>query len=700
LFRFKGIFDKCGLKWFEGTMIAEQSCRHHPNREHRFRYAGLLTLALLGLLAVTILCGGCAQRGIPPALQPTTDVVLFSSAERLFEKKSYREALAAYQAYLNQYPRKPMADAALLKMGMIFSGDGNFQEERRVLQRLISDYPNSPFVQDARISILFSFFREGDYRAAIEQGNVLLKDTFLSRIQVVRIYALQGDCYALLGSAGEAVKAYAQAYERAEVSEQPSIRKRYQAAISKLEPSDIEAFVASPPVGGFGGALLYRIGSALAEAERDADAIAILSRMVQLFPDHEKTPEAGKLLDTLSRKAVRERYVIGCLLPLTGAYKSYGAQALKGIELALSQASEKQDNVPFQIIFKDTLSDPNRAAKIVKEMCEAKVAAIIGPIVTAEPAAQAAQKCGIPVITLTGKEGVPDIGNYVFRNFLTPQMLMTSLVPYVTHDLGLKRFAILYPDEKYGTTLMNLFWDKVLENGGTVTGVEAYKPDAMDFSIPIEKLVGLHYELPRDTTASADFSGRGGPEDVKDPGQGQPALKEETGGDSKAGKKLSGKVDFDAVFIPDVPGKVGLILQQLAYYDVDKVVLLGTNLWHSRELIQTAGESLEHAIVPDGFFAESQSPQVKAFVEAFQAAYNTTPGFIEAIFYDSAMMLFNLVSQSDILSRSALREGIAAIKDYPGVTGRTSVLPNGDVDKNLFLLEIIDGRFQALQPGD
>lgn len=676
-------------------MMVDQSYPYCSNQEIRPRYAGLSSWLLMGLLAASILWGGCAQRGIPPVLQPTADVVLFSSAERLFEKKSYQEALAAYQAYLTQYPQKPMADAALLKMGMIFSADGNFREERRVLQRLISDFPKSPFVPDARISILFSFFQEGEYRAAIEQGNILLKDASLPRIQVVRIYALLGDCYALIGPAGEAVKAYAQAYARAEVPEQPAIWKRFQAAISKLEPTDIEAFVATPPAGAFGGALLYWIGNGLAEVERGKDAITILSRMVQLFPDHEKIPEARKLLDALNRKVAPERYVIGCLLPLTGAYKTYGAQAMKGIELALSQASEHQDGVPFQIIFKDTVSDTKRAVKIVKEMCEEKVAAIIGPIVTAEPVAEVAQKCGIPIITLTGKEGIPDIGNYVFRNFLTPQMQMTSLVPYITHDLGLKRFAILYPDEKYGTTLMNLFWDKVLENGGQVVGAEAYKPDAMDFSVPIEKLTGLYYEPPQDLASSQNIAnGEGAGRGSRQPVDSNEA----TGPEGKAAKKRSGNVDFDALFIPDVPGKVALILPQLAFYDVDKVVLLGTNLWHSNELIQKANEYLQHAVVPDAFFAESELPHVKAFVAAFEAVYHSPPGFIEAISYDTVMMLLNLMKQPGMISRSSLREGIAAIKDYPGVTGRTSFTPNGDVTKDLFLFEVKEDRFQALQP--
>jgi ABC-type branched-subunit amino acid transport system substrate-binding protein/predicted negative regulator of RcsB-dependent stress response len=693
-------FDNYELKMVKGTMGFIQFHPLRPNRQSPCRCTGLRSLLLLSFLAAMILCSACAQKQIHTVPQPAADSALFSTAERLFEKKSYREALAAYQAYLAQYPRNPMADSALMKMGMIYSAEGDFQEERRVLQRLIADYPGSPYVPDARISVLFALFREGEYALSIQQANALLKSTTLSRIQAVRIYSLLGDIYSLIGPLKEALGAYVHAFERAESAEQATIWKRFQEAISKLESADIKAYAASPPAGAFGGTLLLQMGQALVEAERNEEAITLLTRMVQLYPNHAKTPQARSLLETLSRKTREERYAIGCLLPLTGAHRIYGEQALKGIELALSQVSENNDNIPFQIIIKDMASDPDKAAAIVKELCEAKVAALIGPVVNAGPAAEAAQKCGIPIITLTGKEGIPDIGDYVFRNFITPQMQIDSLVPYATRVLGLKRFAVLYPDEKYGTTLMNLFWDKVLEYGGTVTGAEAYKPDAKDFSVPIEKLVGLHFQSPQDIKAPVEFPNRGEREGVIGSSPEPSALKEEAGNVQKAEKKLSGNVDFDAIFIPDVPGKVGLILPQLAYYDVDKVQLLGTNLWHSKELIQTAGEYLEHAVLPDGFFVDSELPQVKAFVEAFQAAYNSPPGFIEAISFDTAMMLFNLVNKPDILTRSALRDAMAAIGDYPGVTGRTSVLSNGDVGKSMFLLEISAGRFHVLQSGN
>ena len=49
-------------------------------------------------------------------------------------------------------------------------------------------------------------------------------------------------------------------------------------------------------------------------------------------------------------------------------------------------------------------------------------------------------------------------------------------------------------------------------------------------------------------------------------------------------------IDFEAIFIPDSPGKTGLIVPQLAYFDIKDVYLLGTNLWHSDALIKIADQ--------------------------------------------------------------------------------------------------------------
>mgnify|MGYP000287749782 CR=1 FL=1 len=55
------------------------------------------------------------------------------------------------------------------------------------------------------------------------------------------------------------------------------------------------------------------------------------------------------------------------------------------------------------------------------------------------------QQMGIPIITLTQKDNIPEIGDKVFRNFITPKMQVQTLSSFSVESLGLFRFAILSP---------------------------------------------------------------------------------------------------------------------------------------------------------------------------------------------------------------------------------------------------------------
>ena len=91
----------------------------------------------------------------------------------------------------------------------------------------------------------------------------------------------------------------------------------------------------------------------------------------------------------------------------------------------------------------------------------------------------------VVIALLTQKDNIVDTGDFVFRNFLTPRMQVKAIIAYAVEELGLKRFAILYPDERYGITFMNLFWDEVIAYGGSVVGAESYRLVQTDFIDPI-----------------------------------------------------------------------------------------------------------------------------------------------------------------------------------------------------------------------
>jgi ABC-type branched-subunit amino acid transport system substrate-binding protein len=450
------------------------------------------------------------------------------------------------------------------------------------------------------------------------------------------------------------------------------------------------------------GSLLYQLGLTSSADEQFEEAMQALSDFIKTYPEHENTEDAKSLMDEISEKFVYRRNTVGCLLPLSGPYKKYGNRALKGIELAFGQFGSQGIDPSINLVIKDTGADPDKARAAVQALIDEQVAAIIGPMVTAETAATIAQNYGIPIITITQKENITEIGDKVFRNYLTPKMQVETIVSFAADKLGVKKFAVLYPNEKYGTTFMNLFWDEVIKYGGTVVGLESYNPSHTDFADPIKRLVGLHYEVPEDLkeiVAAMGGDGNGDVDDDKDPGETAETENYDDGNDpDDKAEEPEAIIDFEAVFIPDAPKMSGLIIPQLAFYDVEDVYLLGTNLWHSNKLIEMAKDYVQGAIMTDGFFAQSTSRRVRDFIRKFEDTYGEKPGFIEATTFDTAMMLFEIVTRPDIRSRGAIKFELLNLRDFQGVTGLTSFDVNGEVKKQLSLLRIKGKKFLELEP--
>ncbi|QTA91007.1 penicillin-binding protein activator [Desulfonema magnum] len=604
-------------------------------------------IILFGIFFVCA-CGSVTEMVPETPVSVDSETELFYSAERMFRLKSYDEALTLYDEYLFKFPDGYSAPAALMRQGAIHTGLGNYKTARRVYTSLIHRYPNSPLVQDARVEALVTFYNAGQYKQVIIQAPDVLKKV-VSKAHILKIYVLLGDAYIAVGDTINAVNFYSSAHRHSAYPEKENVAVRLKQAMGQLSTSDIIFLLERLENNVTRGYLMYHLGLKHMNEERTEDAVSVFSEFIERFPDHKNVEDAKRLLTKLDTIPEYDYQSIGCMLPLSGSYKIYGNRALKGIELAKNQAG-----FSINIIIKDTKSDPNEAVRAVKELSQERVSAIIGPIITAEAAATEAQKRKIPIITLTQKEGITNIGNHVFRNFLTPKMQVKAIVAYAMNNLGLHNFGILYPDEKYGTTFMSLFWDEVASHGGQVVGIESYRPTQTDFGGPIRNLIRQSHKKGR-------------------------------------------YADPDAIFIPDAPAKAGLIIPQLAFYNVYNVRLFGTNLWHSEKLIRMARKSVQGAVIPDVFFAKSYSQNVRDFVRDFQRSFGKKPGFIEAIAYDTAMMLLRTINESDSPYRRTLKDEMTRIQNFRGVTGLTSFDNTGEAHKQLYLLRIEGNKFVELE---
>ena len=352
---------------------------------------------------------------------------------------------------------------------------------------------------------------------------------------------------------------------------------------------------------------------------------------------------------------------IGCILPLSGRNAAYGNNALDAVLLAAGVFNAAKET-PIRLLIEDSQSEPAVAGAAVGKLADKGVTCILGPLGSLEAleAAKEAQRLKVPILTLTQREGITGIGDYVFRNFLTAAMQVRTVVQYAQADIGLRRFAILYPEDPYGQEMARLFREEVLRKGGEIRREQSYNTDQTDFGEEIRALAGLPPAIPApDVPAIA-------------PPKPTPG--------------------FEALFIPDSSSRVAMIVPQLAYHDITGIRLFGTSGWDSPDLLTTDPEHLQGAIFVDGFFANSFRPEVNRFIEAFYMAFRREPDTMEALVYDAADMAVRLVIENRGGTREAFRKSLMQVKGYQGVTGKTSFSPSRDAEKELFVLTVKDGQ--------
>jgi len=166
----------------------------------------------------------------------------------------------------------------------------------------------------------------------------------------------------------------------------------------------------------------------------------------------------------------------------------------------------------------------------------------------------------------------------------------------------------------------------------------------------------------------------------------------------KKTEEFKAGLTVDALFVPDTYDRAGLILSQMAYFDVTGSAFLGTNAWNDPRLISTVGASLEGIFFVDCFFRGDGSPIVAEFVEEFRKAYQREPNTLEAIAYDGARLLRSLLQARFPSSAPQLREEISRVRDFQGVSGLKGFAENGKALRQLSILTVENGQIVRARP--
>ena len=82
---------------------------------------------------------------------------------------------------------------------------------------------------------------------------------------------------------------------------------------------------------------------------------------------------------------------------------------------------------------------------------------------------------------------------------------------------------------------------------------------------------------------------------------------------------------------------------------------------------------------------------MQKFVNDYKARYNGVPDALAATAYDAAHIMFDAIKRAKSLDGTAIRDALAATKDFPGVTGNVTFNENRDAVKPIVMIEIKDG---------
>ncbi len=117
-------------------------------------------------------------------------------------------------------------------------------------------------------------------------------------------------------------------------------------------------------------------------------------------------------------------------------------------------------------------------------------------------------------------------------------------------------------------------------------------------------------------------------------------------------------------------------------------------MWNDPELTKRLGRQIDGAVFVDGFDAGDGTPRVQKFTQAFAAVHHSRPQLIEAQAHDGAAIFQALLAgdggRPPVRTREALRQALAAVSDFPGVTGLIRFDEQGDSATQLIHF-VVDG---------
>ena len=322
--------------------------------------------------------------------------------------------------------------------------------------------------------------------------------------------------------------------------------------------------------------------------------------------------------------------------PLTGNFAEYGQNFQKAIDLAVEwiNAAGGVKGRPLVIVAGDSKADPKDAAALAQKFTsDSRIVAEIGDF--SSTACLAAQ----PIYDRAGMVQLSPTASH--PNFAPGSVWSFGIVGtqagegpfmarYAVQKLGKKRIAVLHINNDWGIVSKDLFVKAAKEMGAEIIAVEAYFETDKDFTAVLTKLRGVKPEL---------------------------------------------------LYLPSFYNEAALMLKQRDKLGWTDVAVMAPGSLYSPKLLELGGASVNGLYTSTAFFPKDPRPEVQKFVKGFEAKYKSAPNLFAAVAYDAVNLLAEVIGRVGT-DRKAIRDELAKVRDYPGVTGKITFTERRDVVKD------------------
>ena len=357
-----------------------------------------------------------------------------------------------------------------------------------------------------------------------------------------------------------------------------------------------------------------------------------------------------------------EMITIGINEPMTGDIPKVGEGSKFAAEMWLEDINEAGGlevggkTYQVELVVEDNESKAESATKAnTKMITQDEVLVIVGPQSSkqAVPAGGVANDNETPMVSPWSTNPNTTLDRpWVFRTPFLDPFQGPVVAKFVTEEFGFEKAAVLYDvASDYPKGLAEFFkqaWEEI-HGPGSVVAYESFTTKDTDFSAQLTKI-------------------------------------KETGA--------------EFIFTPQYYNEVALIVQQAHELGWDAPIM-GSDSWGSAELMNLCGDDCIGQFFSTHYAAAGATGATKEFIDRYNEKHGYVPDDVGALTWDTMLIVQKAIQDCGELTgdiavdRKCVRDALAQIKDFDGITGQMTFTEQGDPIKCAVIVKINDaGEFE------